>query len=162
MNDTTQPQQFNVAEFMNETYDGVLDTRIDPIPEGEHMAQIGTGDKDVDLAFGIAKSTQKPWMRLDMMLDYTDPNLATLLKREKVRGRYSIMLDLNEAGKLDWRPQRNVHLGKLRDAVGQNRPGPWSFGQLRGQPIKVKVKQKPNENDPLSPYSEVVSVTRAI
>lgn len=150
---------FNVAEFMAESIDGVLDTKIDPIPEGEHMAQIGTGDKDIDLASGIGK-TNKPWLRLDMMLNFTDPNLATQLKREQVKGRYSIMLDLNEAGKLDLRPQRNVHLGKLRDAVNQNRPGAWNFNMLKGQPIKVKIKHKTLDSG--DTVSEVVSATRAL
>jgi len=157
---TASNPQFNVAEFMNESIDGVLDTKIDPIPEGEHMAQIGTGEKDIDVSSGISPKNNKPWLRLDMMLDFTDPNLATLLKREKVRGRYSIMLDLNEAGKLDTRPQRNVNLGKLRDAVSQNRAGAWNFNMLKGQPIKVKIKQK--QLDSGDTVSEVVAVTKAL
>jgi hypothetical protein len=154
--------QFDVNAFMNENIDTPLDTRLDPIPEGEHMGQIGIGEKDVDVVAGVSAKTQKPWLRVDMFIDLTDPNLAATLKREKVRVRYSVMIDLNEQGKLDTRPQRNINLGKLRDAVGQNKPGPWNFNMLKGMPIKVKVKQKPNENDPTSPYSEVVAVTRAI
>jgi hypothetical protein len=158
----TQNTNFDVASFMNESIDATLDTKLDPIPEGEHMAQIGTDDKDVDLASGVSAKNGRAWLRLDMRVTFTDPNLAAQLKREKVTGRYSIMLDLNEQGKLDLRPQRNINLGKLRDAVGQNRPGPWNFNMLKGQPIKVKVKQKPNEDDPMNPYSEIVGVTRAV
>lgn len=156
---STVPQGFNVAEFMNESIDGVLDTKIDPIPEGEHMGQIGTGDKDVDLQTGIGKN-QKPWMSLVLLVTLTDPNLAVQLKREQVRARYNFFLDLNDAGKLDLRPQRNVHLGKLRDAVGQNKPGAWNFNMLKGQPIKVKIKQKLLDSG--DTVSEVVSVTRAV
>lgn len=155
-----QAPGFNVAEFMNESIDGVLDTKIDPVPEGEHLAQIGTGDKDVDLSSGVSPKNNKPWLRLDLMLTFTDPNLATQLKREQVKGRYSIMLDLNDEGKLDLRPQRNVHLGKLRDAVGQNRPGPWNFNMLKAQPIKVKVKHKTLDSG--DTVSEVVSATKAM
>lgn len=154
------PVAFNAAEFMNESYDGVLDTSIVPIPEGEHMAQIGTGEKDIDVTSGISSKNNKPWLQLVMMLDYTDPNLAIQLKREKVRGRWSVMLDLNEAGKLDMRPQRNVTLGKIRDAVGQNKPGPWNFNLLKGQPIKVKIKHKTLDSGDV--VSEVVSCTRAL
>ena len=156
----TDNTQFDVASFMNESIDSVLDTKIEPIPEGEHMAQIGVGEKDIDIAVGVSTKNQKPWMRLDMMLTFTDPNLAAQLKREQVKGRYSIMLDLNEQGRLDLRPQRNVNLGKLRDAVGQNRPGPWNFNMLKGQPIKVKVKHKTLDSG--DTVSEVVGVTRAI
>lgn len=157
---STQPPQFNVAEFMNESIDGVLDTKIEPIPEGEHMAQVATGEKDIDLSSGVSPKNNKPWLRLDVMLNFTDPNLAAQLKREQVKGRYSIMLDLNEQGRLDLRPQRNVHLGKLRDAVGQNRPGAWNFNMLKGQPLKVKVKHKTLDSG--DTISEVVSVTRAL
>lgn len=155
---------FNAAEFMNETIDTQLDTKILPVPPGEHLGQIGTGEKDVDIIGGIIKNgpnAGKPWVRLDCMVYLTDPNLAAQLKREVVKVRYSVMLDLNEAGKLDTREQRNVNLGKLRDAVGQNQPGPWNYNQLKGCAIKVVVKQKPNENNPEEPYSEVVAVTKA-
>lgn len=160
--DTTQPQQFNVAAFMTENFDGVLDTKIDPIPVGEHMAQIGTGEKDVDVTYGVSQKNNKAWLRLDLTLIYTDPNLAAQLKRDVVKGRWGIMLDLDDNGKVDFRPQRNVTLGKLRDAVGQNRSGPWNFNMLKGAVIKVKVAHEPNPNDPTSPYSNVVGVTRAI
>lgn len=158
----TDNTQFNVAEFMNETIDAQFDTKRILIPEGEHLAMIGTGDKDVDLTHGVSTkgATPKPWLRLDMMLDFTDPNLAQQLMRDQVRGRYSIMLDLNEAGKLDTRPQRNINLGKLRDAVNQNRPGPWSWNQLKGQPLKVKVKWATLDNG--EQISEIVSCTKAM
>lgn len=152
-------QEFDVNAFLNETIDGELDIKIIPIPEGAHMGQIGTGDKDVDVSRGISQKNNKPWMRLDVRIRLTDPNLAQQLQREEVTARYSIMLDLNEEGKLDLRPQRNVNLGKLRDAVGQNRPGPWSFMQLKGQPVKVQVKHR--KADDGNVYSDVVAVTKA-
>jgi hypothetical protein len=154
--------KFDVASFMNESIDGVLDTALILIPEGEHMGQIGVGEKDVDLTFGISKKKDPPtpWLRVDIFIDATDPNLAVQLKREKVRARYSIMLDLNEEGKLDTRPQRNVHLGKLREAVGQNKPGLWNWNMLKGQPIKFKIKHKVLETG--DTVSEVSGVTKAI
>ena len=155
-------QEFDVNAFMNETFDaGQLDTQIIPVPEGEHMAQIGTDEKDVNVRTGVSQKNNRAWMMLELNCYLTDPNLAAQLKRENPRVRYSFMLDLNNDGKLDLGPQRNVNLGKLRDAVGQNKPGAWSFAMLRGQPIKVKVKQKKSE-DGESTYSEVVGVTRAM
>lgn len=152
--------QFDPNAFMNETIDGVLDTKIDPIPEGEYLGQIGTEEKSVDLAHGVSPKNQKPWMRLDVQIDLPDPNLKAQLKRERVTARYSIMLDLNETnGKLDTRPQRNVNLGKLRDAVNQNRPGAWSFAMLKGQQLKVKIKHR--KADDGNTYSDVVAVTKA-
>ena len=38
---------------------------------------------------------------------------------------------------------KNVALGRLREALGQNTPGkPWSFGMLVGQVAKVAVKHR--------------------
>lgn len=150
---------FDVNAFMSENIDAPLDTKIDPIPEGEHLGQIGIGDKDVDVATGISPKNNKPWMRCDLMIDLSDPNLLAQLKREKVRARYGVMIDLNDSGKLDTRPQRNVTLGKLRDAVGQNKPGLWNFNMLKGQPIKVKIKHRVLDNGDI--VSDVVGVTRA-
>lgn len=155
----TQDSNFNPTAFMNETFDAPeLDTKLIPVPEGEHVGQIGTDDKDVNPVTGVGKNG-KLWLRLDLMVELTDPNLKQELQREKVIIRYGMMLDLNEQGRLDLRPQRNIGLGKLRDAVNQNKPGQWSFSQLKGQPIKVRVKRKTIEGYD-EPISEVVGVTR--
>lgn len=156
---STAPQQFDVNAFMNETVDGVLDTSIVPVPDGEHMGQIGTGEKDVDIQVG--EKNGKPWMRAIVMVELTDPNLKAQLKRDQVKVRYDFFVDLNEQGKIDTRPQRNVNLGKLREAVNQNRPGAWAFGMLKGQPLKVKTKQEKATDGSDNIYTKVVGVTKA-
>ena len=156
-----QATNFDVNAFMNETVDAVLDTTIVPVPDGDHMGQIGTGEKDVDISHGVSPKNNKPWMRLDLMVELVDPNLKAQMKREKVTVRHGIMLDLNEQGKLDMRPQRNVNLGKLREAVNQNRPGAWSFAMLKGQPIKVRTKQRNAEDGSGNIYTDVVAVAKA-
>lgn len=158
---TQQQPQFDVNAFMNETVDGALDTTIVPVPDGEHLGQIGTDEKSVDIAYGVSPKNNRPWMRLDLQVELVDPNLKALLKREKVTVRHSIMLDLNEKGKLDMSPQRNVNLGKLREAVNQNRPGSWNFGMLKGQPLKVKTKQRQADDGSGNIYTDVVAVTKA-
>lgn len=160
---TTQGQEFNVAEFMNENIDAQFDTAIIPIPEGEHIGQIGTDEKAVEISYGISQKNNKPWMRADIRVHLTDPNLAIQLQRQEgqeIVARYGLMIDLDEQGKLDTRPQRNVNLGKLRDAVGQNQAGPWNFSQLKGRPIKVKIKHKLSDDG--NTYSNVTSVTKAV
>jgi hypothetical protein len=154
-------QQFDVNAFMNETVDAVLDTTIVPVPDGDHMGQIGTEEKSVDISTGVSAKNNRPWMRLDLIVDLTDPNLKAALKRDRVTVRHSVMLDLNEQGKLDMRPQRNVNLGKLRDAVNQNRPGAWSFAMLKGQPIKVRTKQRQADDGSGNIYTDVVAVAKA-
>lgn len=155
-------QDFDAAAFMAETIDAEFDTEIIPIPEGEHLGQIGTGPDDVKVSYGISPKNNKPWMRADIRIRLTDPNLAQQLQREEVWARYSLMLDLNENGKLDTRPQRNVNLGKLRAAVGQNIKGqPWAWSMLNGQAVKVKIKQRKADDGTDTTYSDVKAVTKA-
>ena len=51
-----------------------------------------------------------------------------------------MILDIGGDGGLDFGPNKNVNLGKVRDAVGQNAAGAWGPVQLRGAgPVMVKV-----------------------
>jgi hypothetical protein len=156
--------EFNVEQFLNETVDAAeLDTQRIPVPSGEYLGQIGTEKGDVDLKTGLSKKNQKPWMALQLKVRITDANLAAQLKRdpnEPIVLYYNTFVDLNEQGKTDWRPQKNINLGKIRSAVGQNKAGPWSFMQLAGQPVKVSVKQKPGEDG--EPRSEIVAFAKAM
>ena len=55
---------------------------------------------------------------------------------------------------------KNVKLGRLREALGQNKNGQaWSFGMLKGAgPIKVSIE--PDKKNP-EDYSRVVKVASA-
>ncbi len=151
--------EVDASAFLNETFEmPELDTVLNPIPLGEYPAQIGVGDKDVDVQTGT--KNDKPWMRLILMMEITDPNVAAQMKRDvNPKVRYDFFIDLDAAGRIDTNPQRNVKLGKLRKAVGQNKPGTWGFPMLKGCPLKVKIKHRADENDPTTIYSEVAAVT---
>jgi hypothetical protein len=156
--------EFNVETFLNETVDAAeLDTQRIPVPPGEYTGQIGTEKGDVDIRHGISKKNGRPWMSLQLKVRITDANLAAQLKKEPnepIVLYYNTFVDLNEHGKTDWRPQKNINLGKIRSAVGQNKAGPWSFMQLAGQPVKVLVKQV--KGDDGEPRSEIVSFAKAM
>lgn len=52
----------------------------------------------------------------------------------------SIFLDLTPENTLDMREGRNVQLGRLREALGQNDPNtPWSFADLNGCLCQIVV-----------------------
>jgi hypothetical protein len=76
--------------------------------------------------------------------------------------RQSLFLDLDEAGNLDSSPDRNVGLGQLRAAVGQNQAGEtWGFHKLEGAVCIVKVKTTPAEKDGKQvKYTNVEAVSR--
>ena len=56
--------------------------------------------------------------------------------------RQTIWLDVNEQGGLVFGKNKNVSLGKLRDALGQNTGAPWSPTHLIGQPATVLIKHR--------------------
>jgi hypothetical protein len=61
----------------------------------------------------------------------TDQRVKEKLKRESVKVRMRLSLDLSDAGGLATGPNKNVALGRLRDALNQNKPG-WTPQQLLG------------------------------
>ncbi len=140
MND--QVSAFNPELFLNTTVDAVLSTEYVNLPVGDYVAVIGPITADSFKSFDIKRGENagKKAYRLDLELMVDDPEgkLKELLGRPpKVFD--GIMLDLRADGSLEFGKGRNVQLGKLRDAVGQNKAGPWTFGNLAGQPVKITV-----------------------
>ena len=97
----------------------------------------------------------------EIPIEITDQRAKDLLKRDKVLTRYRFFLDLRSDGSLDTGQDKNVKLGQLRAAVGQNGPQPWNFGMLRGAgPFLARVKQTSDKKDPEVKYAEVTRVTK--
>lgn len=146
---------FDVDAFLQTTYKDANDTKLVPIPEGEYMAQIDKVEvKNIQKKDGSGTVTiaELSWVVTDQAAkDAT--GLAT------PRARQSIFLDVTEQGSLDMGKGKNVSLGKLRDAVGQNKPGKsWSFSHLSQATAFVKVEHEPNDKDPEIIYNRVRSV----
>jgi hypothetical protein len=67
-----------------------------------------------------------------------------------------INLDFDDTGKLVNGPNRNVALGQLREALGQNKPG-WTPQQLLGAgPFIGRVKHTSSKTNPEQKFAEVV------
>jgi len=75
--------------------------------------------------------------------------------------RQSLMLDVRADGALEFGKGKNVGLGRVREALGQNSTGrPWSFPMLGGQLAKVKVKHRLDTATGRT-YVEVTDVAKA-
>jgi hypothetical protein len=149
---------FDPESFMSAPVEGALDTHSEPIPEGVFAAIID------DLKVREAKGRDgNPVYPLDVIFEITDDTVKTQLGRDKVTCRMSIWLDVTSQGQLDMGKGKNVGLGKLRDAVGQNNPGQlWQMPMLKGAgPVAVRIKHTPNKDDPSAPpFANVVSVAK--
>lgn len=140
---------FNPEDFMNQTVDQPLQFERTLVPEGEYRAMI---DDFTSEAFETFSFTYKKGPRAGsegQMHKFTcpividDDAVRASMQMDKVRVYQTCTLDFDDQGNLQQGPNRNIDLGKLRHAVGQNNAGPWSIGMLRGAgPFMVKVQHR--------------------
>jgi hypothetical protein len=145
---------FDPDEIMNLQTEGEMETRMPPIPEGEFSAYI----KEVDVRTGTSSKTGNPYAILDVSWAITDESVASEVGISEPVARQSIFLDFNDNGGLAMGPGKNLGLGRLREAVGQNGPGAWSMGQLEGASAIVRVAQREYEGNI---YADVKSAVAA-
>lgn len=133
-------------------------TRRDPLPAGETVAQI----MEVGFSSGESGPNSKrpgtPWTRLDLKLEITDPEYLAEYSTDadKVVTNLGIMLDMNN-GQIAVGPNKNVRLGRLREAAGCNgRP----LSDLAGNYIRIMVAHKPHPSDPDTILDDITGYTK--
>lgn len=137
---------FNPDFILQGQSSDAMSTRTIPLPADLYLAQImELTPRNVQ---GV-KDPTKFYQFLDVKLEIKlSPAAQAELGRETAIRNYSVSLDLTPQGNLDYGKGKNVGLGRLREAVGQNVPGqPWSPMMLKGQVIKVLIKHEPDPRD---------------
>lgn len=152
---------FDAAAFMSQSIDAELDTIVKQCPPGEYKAIIDDFGEDAFRTFTSNKDG-KDYTVFGPPFVIQDPAVAASLGRDKVVVYHKGMfIDIGPDGGLDTGQGKNVDLGRLRDAVGQNKPGPWTFSQLKGAgPLMVKVIHEADKNDTEKKYARVSKVVR--
>jgi hypothetical protein len=131
-------------------------TRRKPCPVGEYQFQI------LELKPEGGEKDGKPWAKLTVNCETTDPRACEALGMPSVRVRHGIFLDLNDDGSVDLSPGKNIGLGKLREATGLNTPGqPFSPNMMVGRMIVGIVGHRPDKNDATVLYDEITRVRAA-
>jgi hypothetical protein len=134
-------------------------TKRTPLPVGETTAQITKMEIKDGKSGPNSRNPGTPWARLDLTLEITDPAyLATVGDgtREKAMMFHGIMLDLTKDGKIATGEDRNVRLGKLREACGVNGQ---PLNALMGQWVRIQIAHKPHHEDPADTVAEVSAIT---
>lgn len=145
--------QFNPDLFMQTEVADANSTRRVPVPEGEYAGVIKSINPRVVGERGA------PVLDIEFSIDDETVKERTGLVEPTVR--YSIWLDVTESGGLDCSEGKNIGLGRLREALGQNQRGkPWAPTMLIGQVAKIKVTHSPDKNDPETVYANVVAVSK--
>lgn len=148
---------FNPADLLNQNVEANA-TKRDPLPIGETTAQILEMAFDEGVSGPQTKNPGKPWYRLNCKLEITDPEYLNMIPGtpEKVTTYLGIMLDI-ENGQIATGPNKNIRLGKLRDAAGVNgKP----LNMLAGNYIRIAIGHKPDSRDPETIRDEIVSYTK--
>lgn len=128
------------------------DTRRTPLPATDGVvAQLGKPT----FAEGEGKSGH--WLRLNIPCKITDSGYLAQANREQATITYGIMLDV-ENGTIALGTNKNIKLGRLRDAAGVNGQ---PLDKLEGQFITIKIGHRPDDKDPSIVYDEVTAVTKA-
>ncbi len=123
---------FDSDTFMSATVEGESSTVFIPVPEGEFQA----------LAEKVESRNANGYVILDVTWNIDDDSVVTATGRDKNTARQSIFLDMTDAGGIDMGPGKNIQLGKLREAIGQNGPGAWSPSMILGNVAKIRVAHR--------------------
>lgn len=149
---------FNAEKFLNTSIQGASSTVVLVCPEGEYKAFIDDGDKAIQFRDGDASRNLSPQCVVLFAITGDQPP-NQFLKRDKVLVPLTIWLDMDEAGEaLNMDEGKNVGLGRVRKAIGQNE-GTWNPLMMKGKgPVMIKVGQRADKNDPTIKYAEVTRV----
>ena len=140
----------SVEQFLGTTTNDSNSTKVILIPENPegYTAQIATdGIGLANFKFKKGERAGQPGYRMTVKWEIDDPNREI---EQKIGRRpivtQSIMLDITSEGALDMGEGKNVQLGRLREAVGQNASGkPWAPAMLIGQMARINVKHRIND-----------------
>lgn len=143
---------FSPENFMNSSTEEASDTQYVPVPEGEYTAAIA----------GVTpRTTQTGKALLSVQWKVDDEAAREATGQAEPSVFQTIWLDLKEDGNMDMSRGKNVGLGKLREALGQNAPGkPWSPGMLLGGVAKIKIAHSIDKRDNVSINAEVKAVAK--
>lgn len=151
---------FNAEAFLNQTVPGPMSTITIPCPEGEFKAFVDDGDNAITFQEGGQDrngNDLSPRMKVNFAITGDQlPNQQ--LKRDKVLVALNIWLDV-EGDQIATEEGKNVGLGRLRKALGQNE-GSWNPLMMKGKgPVMIKVSQRSDKNEPTQKYAEVTRVS---
>ena len=146
---------FDPDTFMHQEIESSNETIFTPIAEGDYTVMVdGLDAKSIVTKNGLATV-------LKVTLLLIDEEVLATIDMDKPTVPLDLFLDLDESGSLAMGNNKNVQLGRLREAVGQNIEGtPWAPSQLLGAgPLMAKVGHRWNKETGEGPYAEVKKVT---
>lgn len=160
---------FDPDAFMQSTIDAPMETEYKLCPAGEYKNTFidDFDSKAFDLKEGVSKKSGKDYSFLQFSIPFiiNDPAAQAAIGREKVVVFKQLNIDRTQDGAIDLGTNKNVELGRIRDAAGQNTAGAWGPAQLRGSgPFVVTVVHESGKRDDGSEWKQarIGKVTRQV
>lgn len=146
---------FDPDTFLNQEVTGSSEVKYTPVPIGEYQAYVD----DLEMS----SYNDQPILQVTYAI--LNEELKASLGLEKPTVRDSIFLDMDPSGALAFGINKNVKLGRLREAVNQNDPKKkWNFNMLRGMgPVNIMVDHRWSDKNGIKegPFANITRVTRA-
>jgi hypothetical protein len=143
---------FNAEVLLNAATEKSHATSIPPLPEQEFIFTVTKID---------FKQPKDGVIIMELSAETTDPVAVAATGINPSRSRWSTFVDLTESGLLDDTDGKNIGIGKIREAVGQNTAGvPWAPAALMGQQFRGKIVQKADAKDATVIRSEIGAVAK--
>lgn len=141
---------FNPDDFMHTQVEEVTETSFSPIPEGEYPAVIKEVKADT------VGENALPVLNITWTVDDEEARQFTGMDEPSVR--QTLWLDIDANGMLETGKNKNIQLGRLRDALNQNTGAPWSPSMMEGQVARVHITHTAGKNDAI--YANVKGVAK--
>lgn len=152
---------FNAEILLGTVVNEANSTELVRVPEDVYLAVSDPITAESFKEFDIRKGERAGTKGLKLIVQWSINDESGALKEYLGRApkvKQDIMLDRGPGG-LEMGKGRNVGLGRLREALGQNVTGqPWNWSMLGGQVARIKVKHRMDGADT---YVEVSEVTKA-
>lgn len=144
---------FDPDVFLSGEVAGANEVKYTPVPIGEYQAFIDD----------IGLDTWEDQKILVVTYALLDEGLKAQLGLDKPTVQDRLFLDLDEQGNILFGPNKNVKLGRTREAVGQNDPKKkWSPNMLRGAgPVMIKVDHGYKKSTGEGPFANITRVAKA-
>lgn len=135
---------FDPDAFVNSQVEDNLSTEYPKLEEGEYHAVIEKVEaKNIEIKRGERAGEMMPLLEVQYKVsdEMNDGRVQQSVGRSEHTVTAGFPLDITESGTLATGKGKNIRLGRLRDAVAQNKPGqPWAPSHLIGNPVLINVK----------------------
>jgi hypothetical protein len=150
---------FDPSSLLTTVVRAKFDTKVPPIPI-DQCDEFHAICNKVEVRPFTSSKTGKDYLSLDTTWEILDEGVKAATGMPHPTARYSVFLDLDDRGQLDTGTGKNVSLGRLLEAVSLNKEGS-SLSQLQGLTAWVRIKHRPNPEEPEVIYNEVSRVSAA-